>query len=59
MIQKKCMLKMAGQYVTPKLELTNKIEEAVVIEGKRKAKKLQRFIQKQTKHKVECIVCVE
>lgn len=53
------MLKMAGQYVTPKLELTNKIEEAVVIEGKRKAKKLQRFIQKQTKHKVECIVCVE
>ena len=44
MIEIRCVIQINDQYLTPKLELTNKIDEALVILGKRKAKKAIRQI---------------
>lgn len=52
------MLMMADQYITNDLKLTKDSSQAMVIVGRKKAKKLQRFIQRKTKMRVKCIVGV-
>lgn len=48
MIEIKCAILIGEDYLTPKLELTKNIDEALIITGKRKAKKAIRQINSLT-----------
>jgi hypothetical protein len=48
MNQIKCVLKVGDQFISPKLEFTKNVDDALVIVGKRKAKKARDMIVKLT-----------
>lgn len=54
-----CLLKVGNQYISPKLTLTNAPEEALVVFGKRKAKRSREMIIKLSKGLVKPEVVVK
>ena len=56
MIKKKCVLRVGNQYISPKLTLTDLKEEALVVFGKRKAKRSRDTIAKLSKGLVKAEV---
>ena len=56
MIKKKCVLRVGNQYISPKLTLTDLEEEALIIYGRRKAKKSRDTIAKLSKGLVKAKV---
>lgn len=59
MIKKKCVLKVGDQFITPKLTLTALPDEALIIFGKRKAKRSRDTIIKLSKGLVKPVVILK
>jgi len=56
MIKKKCVLRVGNQYISPKLTLTDLPDQALIIFGRRKAKRSRDTIAKLSKGLVKAKV---